>query len=539
MSMTERTMRAGLAAPERRDRLAWYYHRLRAMDGAEVAHRLGEAVKRRLSRLERSGWAAFDRGDGPLPALPPPTGMLDALAPELLDRLRSATRAARSGQVTLLGQTWAPALGRARFHLDPATGSAWPHDIYCFDIDYRSERRLGDVKYVWEFNRLQFLQPVAALAAYDRDDGLADFCLAEIESWIDANPPFLGVNWASGIELALRTVSILLVLGLIGTERVEPTLRRKIRACLAAHAYWLARYPSRHSSANNHLVAEAGALFLLGTLAPELGIAREAEAARALLIEQVERQIHEDGVGAEQSPTYTAFTLEWYLLCLHVAERAGRPFPAGVTRRLATAGKFLRSITDEGGHVPRIGDDDEGRVIATAPAREADYVSSVLGCLAASLDRADLAPPVVRTALRNLYLGLPAPCRAVPDGAVLFAEGGYSVFRRTISGRKTLMVMDHGPLGHLSIAAHGHADALALWLHIGDQPVLVDAGTYLYHSGGAWRDRLRGTPLHNTLNLDERRFEPHRRPIQLGPACDGKPARLEGHEAGGLRARLP
>ena len=377
-------------------------------------------------------------------------------------------------------------------------------DIYCFDIDYRSERRLGDVKYVWEFNRLQFLQPVAALAAYDRDDSLADFCLAEIESWIDANPPFLGVNWASGIELALRTVSILLVLGLIGTERVQPALRRKIRACLAAHAYWLARYPSRHSSANNHLVAEAGALFLLGTLAPELGIAREAEAARALLIEQVERQIHEDGVGAEQSPTYTAFTLEWYLLCLHVAERAGRPFPAGVTRRLAAAGKFLRSITDEGGHVPRIGDDDEGRVIATAPAREADYVSSVLGCLAASLDRADLAPPVVRTALRNLYLGLPAPCRAVPDGAALFAEGGYSVFRRTISGRKTLMVMDHGPLGHLSIAAHGHADALALWLHIGDQPVLVDAGTYLYHSGGAWRDRLRGTPLHNTLNLDER-----------------------------------
>jgi uncharacterized heparinase superfamily protein len=66
------------------------------------------------------------------------------------------------------------------------------------------------------------------------------------------------------------------------------------------------------------------------------------------------------------------------------------------------------------------------------------------------------------------------------------------------------MVMDHGPLGHLSIAAHGHADALSVWLHIGDQPVLVDTGTYLYHSGGEWRDRLRGTPLHNTLTLDER-----------------------------------
>ena len=126
-----------------------------------------------------------------------------------------------------------------------------------------------------------------------------------------------------------------------------------------------------------------------------------------------------------------------------------------------------------------------------------------------------VASPPLSTGLSSRRPSSVRPCAisisvsrplTAPDyaGATLFAEGGYSVFRRTIAGRNTLMVMDHGPLGHLSIAAHGHADALALWLHIGDQPVLVDAGTYLYHSGGAWRDRLRGTPLHNTLNLDQR-----------------------------------
>ena len=217
-----------------------------------------------------------------------------------LDASRRASRYAAPGDATpyarghvaLLGQTWPAQQGTARFHLDPATGNSWPHDTYCFDIDYRHDRSLGDIKYVWEFNRLQYLQPVAALAAHDRDDELADFCLAEIESWIDANPPFLGVNWASGIELALRLVSILVVLGLIGTEVFSPRIRRKIRACLAAHAYWLARYPSRHSSANNHTIAEAGALFLLGTLSPELGSGGVTETARALLIDQVERQIH-------------------------------------------------------------------------------------------------------------------------------------------------------------------------------------------------------------------------------------------------------
>ncbi|MEZ5875705.1 MAG: alginate lyase family protein [Hyphomicrobiales bacterium] len=484
------------------EQVAWYYRRFRAMGGREVVHRLGEAAKRRISRFKRSGWDAFDVGDGVVPSLPPRAGALDQLAPELVSQWRQAAETALRGDVTLLGQTWPVMRGPQRWHLDPVTGGSWPTHAYCFDVPYRRERTLGDVKYVWELNRLQTLMPVAALAAFENDDELAAFCLEETESWIDANPPFRGVNWASGIELALRVVSLLVVLGLVGADRASPAQRRKIRACLAAHAYWLARYPSRHSSANNHLIAEAGALFLLGTLWAERGLRCQVAEARDTLIAEIGKQIHDDGVGAEQSPTYTAFTLEWYLLCVEVAERAGNPFPKAVTKRLGDAGQFLRWITDEGGHVPRIGDDDEGRVLAGAPGTDECYVASVLGCIATMLKRPNLAPPRVTPSLRNLYLGQPVPCTSGPKGARTFSGGGYSVFRRRMSGRKTMMVMDHGPLGHLSIAAHGHADALALWLHIGDQPVLVDAGTYLYHAGGPWRGRFRGTALHNTLNLD-------------------------------------
>jgi uncharacterized heparinase superfamily protein len=64
-----------------------------------------------------------------------------------------------------------------------------------------------------------------------------------------------------------------------------------------------------------------------------------------------------------------------------------------------------------------------------------------------------------------------------------------------------VLTFDHGPVGYLSIAAHGHADTLAVWLSIGDQPVFVDAGTYLYHSSKALRDAFRHTAVHNTLTL--------------------------------------
>ena len=182
--------------------------------------------------------------------------------------------------------------------------------------------------------------------------------------------------------------------------------------------------------------------------------------------------------------------------------RSRRPaISARVTERLALAGEYLRWITDAGANQPRIGDDDEGAVFRSRLGRESHYTSSVLGCLSALLDRPDLAPPNGEVHLRNIVLGTPSRMTNGPEGIRSFDSGGYTVVRRDIAGREALLVMDHGPLGHLSIAAHGHADALALWLHLDDQPVLVDAGTFLYHSGGEWRDHFRSTPAHNTLSI--------------------------------------
>lgn len=470
----------------------------------EVTHRFGEQAKRRAARLHTPDFATAAASDRPLPALP---GLRDGLLAlgcqdALIAQWREAAGIAQSGHFRLLGITWDGAAGAEKWHLDPVTGRHWPADLYCFNVPYRHTPDFGDVKYVWEVNRLQYLQPIAALAALTSDAELAAYCAAEIASWIEHNPPFDGINWASGIELAQRIVSLLVVTSLIGeTEAFTPELKARLMATLAAHGYWLMRFPSRFSSANNHLIAEAGALFLLGRLAPDLPDAqRYAKYGRAVLASEALQQIHADGVGVEQSPTYTAFTLEWLVVSAEVARRLGDPFPAEVLERMARAGEYLRWITDEGGNCPRIGDDDEGRVIYSTFAPES-YCSAVLGALATSLNRPELAPPVVTPHLRHALTGLPEPSAAGPQGLRCFVEGGYTVVREGAGAAAQLLVFDHGPLGYLSIAAHGHADALAVWLHVGDQPVLADAGTYLYHSGGAWRDHFRGTPAHNTLTV--------------------------------------
>ena len=314
-------------------------------------------------------------------------------------------------------------------------------------------------------------------------------------------PPYYGVNWLTGIDLALRVVSLLMVTSLIGERAFSSEFRQRLQLCLAAHGYWLARFPSRFSSANNHRIAEAGALYLLGRLVPALrDAAAWAAYGKGVLEEELALQFHNDGVGAEQSPTYAAFSLEWCLLCATVGGRVGDPWQNASWHRMVQAGNHLRAITDNAGNQPRIGDDDEGRVLCSLPGPEA-HVNIVPGYLSMAAKRPDLAPPRVEPHLGHALFGQPQPAQHTTFEYAAFPDGGYTAVRENRDGEENLWVMDHGPLGYLAIAAHGHADALAIWLHIDGRPVLVDAGTYLYHSGGAWREHFRSTMAHNTLAM--------------------------------------
>ena len=62
--------------------------------------------------------------------------------------------------------------------------------------------------------------------------------------------------------------------------------------------------------------------------------------------------------------------------------------------------------------------------------------------------------------------------------------------------------MDAGRSAFSSIAAHGHADCLSLLLSVSGKELLVDPGTYCYHTEREWRDYFRSTAAHNTVRVD-------------------------------------
>jgi uncharacterized heparinase superfamily protein len=494
----------------------WYAARLAAMPAAEIPHRIAEARTRMRWRRDAAGWQAFESvGDGELAdlaALRERLARFGAFAAAAA--VRDSVRRLRKGQFAFLGEVWpdvAPGsdnslqIPPAFWFCDPITGTSWPGaPLSSFDVDVRATgTRIGDVKYVWEPNRLQILHPLAAVMAATPDQELRELGFAIIASWAAANPPYGGVNWKSGIELALRLVSLTLFVAAAGPAGVSAAERASIRRIIVAHARYLAAFPSLYSSANNHRIAEGLGLFLAGALLPDVSEARAwRDEGRRIVETEAIRQIFPDGVGAEQSPTYQAFSMEMVVLAAQLANDLGMPLANSVIDRLVRGAEYLSWLCDQNGSVPAIGDDDEGRVIAQPPDREPRYVASIVAAVAGLAKDVDLSVPPHDPHLRDVIFNSPKRSTSRHSGLRVFDQGGISIADETILDRNIHLVFDHGPLGMAPLAAHGHADALALWLTIDGEPVFIDAGTYRYFSGGETRSALREGLAHNTLVID-------------------------------------
>jgi hypothetical protein len=489
------------------DSIRWHKSRLAAMSMSELGHRVAERTARLSGRRFSREWTEIS-AEGNIAELPYVRSAWSEM-PEAL-KVRVAKQAGKiiAGKFELLGVSWVhtpempPAL--EFWHLDEE-GIPWSSpDQYCFDISYRA-RAGREIKHVWEINRLQFLVPLAVHARLTGDSRISKLVLGIISSWMQGNPPYRGVNWVSGVELALRAISVAVALSIVGLDKIEHAGRIKIERFFAAHLFWLRRFPSLHSSENNHRIAELVGSLICRAVAPEIEPEENSRADLDQLMIQLESQVLQDGIGAEQSPTYAAFSIELALVSFFSLNVAPEQLPASVRERLLAWVDHVQWISSPAGDVPMIGDCDDGKVVGIEGPAGPLYVVSIAECVGDYLNHPGVLPSRRYIDLRDTLL-LPPKAASTPlsktplIGMKAWKIGGYSVWRERPSS-PVVLVFDHGPLGYLSIAAHGHADALSVWLSVGNTPVIVDAGTYVYNSSPLWRERFRSSMVHNTLSV--------------------------------------
>jgi hypothetical protein len=399
------------------------------------------------------------------------------------------------------------------WHLDPVWSRRAPR-VHWTQLDPLDPAEVGDSKVVWELNRHQWVTQLAHAFAVSGDERYAESALRAIESWIEANPYGIGLNWSSTLEVAYRLMSWSWTLMLIRDSAALSAGRLSgILANVWLHAHYVARYLSFYFSPNTHLTGEALGLFYAGTLFSEF---KEAHRWRRLgarvLIDESRSQICADGVHFERSTCYHRYTVETYQQFLLLAARNGVPVPSDLGDHVRRMVDFMLAVRKPDGGLPEIGDADGGRLFPLVERGQCDP-RGTFAVAAAMFGRGDFAeaaggmtPDVPWLMGEEGVRAFTAATPSTPAGVVsrMFPAGGYAVMRTGWDPNAHQMIVDVGPLGCSFSAGHGHADLLSIQCSAFGEPVLVDAGTYCYTPEAEWRNYFRGTAAHSTVMLDGR-----------------------------------
>jgi hypothetical protein len=333
------------------------------------------------------------------------------------------------------------------------------------------------------------------------------------------------------LELAIRLINWSIAWQLLGGAssalfggREGHVFRDRWLRCVYQHVQAICGKLSRFSSANNHLIGEAAGVWIASiTWGYWPQMRRWGRRCGRILEAEAIRQNAEDGGNREQAFAYQQFVLDFLLLAGLAGRAVGEDFSPRYWQRIEAMLSFLAAIMDVAGQVPMVGDADDGYVVQLSPEPQFDNFRSLLATGAVLFDRMDFAGKAGGIDHKTRWLlgsqaveyerrlpgpvadriseGVDEPAAASPRRA--FHQSGYFLLGDGFdTPDEVRMLVDAGPLGYLSLAAHGHADALSVVLSVGGREVLVDPGTYAYHTEPQWRRYFRSTRAHNTVEVD-------------------------------------
>lgn len=494
--------------------LAWKLNRVRLMGAAEIIWRVQQIAQKKaakyglglVSKVPAPRWPAATRHFIEAGQLPDTAALLAAAERILAGRWR------------VFALHDAPLGFPPEWNRDPKTATLAPM-ILGKAIDYRSEALVGDIKYLWEPSRHLELATLALAARASGEARYAQAARALLESWLSQCPYPLGVHWTSSLELAVRLLNWSVAWQLLGGadsplfQGAEgQAFQRRWLDAIYQHCHFIAGYFSRHSSANNHLLGEYMGLYIASVTWPCWPESKRwHRVAKAGLEEEALRQNFADGVNKEQAVYYQHEVMDMLILCQRAASAQGDTFSAAYLQRLERLADFICSMMDVGGNVPMTGDADDAQMVRLSyEAGWSPYRSLLVSC-AVLFGRADFKRKAGDFDDKNRWLfgaaglqqwqALDASAAEAP--VMAFPQGGYFLLGSDFgTPDEVRVVVDCAPLGYLSIAAHGHADALAFTLSVAGEELLTDPGTYAYHTQKKWRDYFRSTPAHNTVSID-------------------------------------
>lgn len=402
-----------------------------------------------------------------------------------------------------------------------------PHHPYDWQRDFRSGYRWNerncywqrpldvapgaDPKLPWEVGRLQLL-PLLALALYCSSNDERKAIVHTIETtlldFVAQNPPGYGIQWALGMDAALRLAAIAVTLDLAEPHGLDERVSQALLLSLYDHACFVLRNLewSEGMRGNHYLACVAG----LSVAAAYFPVCDWTTQLRRWCADQLRTEAHyqflPDGGNFEASLAYHRFSAEmlgwatWFLCRTpegHEILGRNKNFWS-LFERIAAC---TEQTTYESGIAPQIGDNDSGRFLSFLPlADEAEvyntwyadphpYLSQRSHRETCALLRAvcQRDEHIIDTLLANQTRQRRTNFCAQAFGVAVIRNANAEVFLRA------------GSIGQRGKGGHAHNDQLSITVALAGQELIADPGTGIYLAQPALRNHFRSTRMHNTL----------------------------------------
>jgi hypothetical protein len=425
-------------------------------------------------------------------------------------RLQEEAKHVLAHRVEFLGSGFVELGPDIDWHRDFKSGYRWPERYYQ-DIEVTRLADRSDAKVPWELSRCHHLLTLARAARLFEEERYVWEFEAQLASWLDANPPGIGINWTNPMEIGIRAVNLVWAVGTLEEWRpLTPTIRDRLVTSLRWHAHHI--HDNLEGSPylrSNHYLGDLLGLLVLGSVLKGEPSARKwSRFARRELQREVEKQVLPDGVGFEASLPYHGLAMEMFLVADGVSAQAGSPLSRTFHERLRRMAAVSRSVRHEDGRIPLFGDQDSGRVLPEGFARPPTQDN--LLWLATTLDgktkpfEGPPHPEVAWTFGLERWRRVGELPLGSPPGPAAFPDGGIFVLRT----ERSHVVVRCGDVGQNGFGGHAHNDLLSFELSLDDVPLIVDSGTYAYTFDVDARNEFRSTRAHNTVRIDDAEIHP-------------------------------
>ncbi|MEA3351131.1 MAG: alginate lyase family protein, partial [Chloroflexota bacterium] len=404
------------------------------------------------------------------------------------------------------------------------------------------------IKFIWEPARFGWAYTLGRAYHLDGDEGYPQAFWQYTETFLDANPPNTGPNWASGQEVSLRILAFSFAVQIFaGSPHSTPKRIARLTTSIAAHA---ARIPPTliyaRSQNNNHLLSEAVGLLTAGLTLPNHPCShRWLKLGQKWFNRALENQIDTDGAYVQQSTNYHRLMLQlalWVFANQRFNDSASGFISAEAKQNLERATRWLLALVDtETGRVPNLGANDGAYILPLTTSPFHDYrpvlqaaslafigqpafesgpwdEMSLWLCQGSSIltgqsNKFEADSPMGAHRVQNP----PTRIESSTDAGRLREPASISIDCEPLDERlrkasslyhKPHIIRGTSSWAYLRAAKFegrpGHADQLHLDLWWRGLNIAQDAGTYLYNAPPPWDNSLTSADVHNTITVNGR-----------------------------------